>query len=174
MVTKNFLVGERHCACKTFSLGQRTGIFTWQKGTIFAKPFLCDKGQVAVYHFPLTESNCAHMTFSLWWWCISFPQWKALVLITFSLQQRAGSSVSFSLDRKQLCLHNIFSVTKGRWQCSQKVEGRMVTVELCGTRWGGKCKGSLQDALRPLIYTKVCLDKKCRHCRCIEDAVKSL
>ena len=108
---------------------------------------------MVVYHFPSMESTCAH--------------------VTFSLQQRAGSSVSFSLDRKQLCLHNIFSATKGRWQCvtspqwcshniicatkgrwqcSQKVERRMVTVELCGTRWGGECKGPLQDALRPLIW----------------------
>ena len=39
MVTKNFLVEERHCACKTFSLGQRIGIDVL---------------------FPLTESNCAH------------------------------------------------------------------------------------------------------------------
>ena len=39
------------------------------------------------------------------------------VCTTFSVRQRASGGVSFSLDGKHSCSHNIFGATKGEWRC---------------------------------------------------------
>ncbi len=92
---------------------------------MLAKHFLLDKGQVLMYHFYLTERNHISETFSWQVAVYHFPSIESTSCVTFSLQVVVYHFPSTESDCHFLCNKGQVAVYP------QKVERRMVTIELC-------------------------------------------